>query len=618
MYAGKNATCIRPPTKRTQSTPSMPRADLSRLQATLDATWSDHAVAGTNIVSVVDASAGSWEPRAGCSTPSLLIFLVGHYRTFSWTQHHFAAVAEASGCAFIAAFMPEEVDASVDATTPGALGRVDPRLTRELQHLHPAGHNNSIAPTSVSALLRHASAHTFSRGVGFAYATVQRVGAVARYPACLSLYWQGVFALMQWSARAHALKLDDTAVIIRTRPDVLLTRPVIYAPLRAYFANGTHGRHMALGQYVKRASGSHSNEAQSDVHCVFSLSSYELDVARPFELAADRTLPHAPLSNKLWWQRGWANGWCMGRSSDDTYALYTNATDRYACPLVSCADGHAHSWIQHGAHHTIRHEEHTPIGGMQAPQARERMQVPQASSAGSWAPPAWWLFTPRNVTDGTRPPAPTMMQRCIDSCLCPDGGVRCRRPSCLLSIAEGPVVKTASCPTRGTYFERNGTTESNASGMPPGPSCVLRGPLVQAPSQRWPLLGSAIDMSETVHCYCAVSTTPATVAKKLGLLCNTHISKSCAQIVTTVVLPSQKPPVGGFWRCARGVPLVAEGGSKAGDGASGTLRAHASERGGHAVHSPHVWPAGCALHNPGESARIVPMSTCLGLAARDL
>ena len=67
-----------------------------RLQAHLSTVWGDHAIAGANAVKLVDASAGTWAPRPGCAAPQVLFYVVGHFRTFAWTQHHLAAVAAQS------------------------------------------------------------------------------------------------------------------------------------------------------------------------------------------------------------------------------------------------------------------------------------------------------------------------------------------------------------------------------------------------------------------------------------------------------------------------------------------------------------------------------------------
>ena len=72
----------------------------------------------------------------------------------------------------------------------------------------------------------------------------------ARDAACLPFAWHGVWALAEWAAKHHGFTPDPSAVVLRTRPDVLLSTPLDIRALRAYFADGEHGRHLALGQSV--------------------------------------------------------------------------------------------------------------------------------------------------------------------------------------------------------------------------------------------------------------------------------------------------------------------------------------------------------------------------------
>ena len=228
---------------------------MSRLAATLQhdlrATWADHAIAGRNNVTVVVASPGAIVPpmphHHHCSSPSLYIFLVGHLRTFAWTHAFFAQVAQLSApsCSFIAACVPDVIDASAATYTPGALGRVD-----------NAGLKQSLGTLafgdSAASLVRHVAHTTFRRPGAplFAYAVVSRVGFIDRYPACLPFGWHAVWALAEWAANHHGFTPDPSAVVLRTRPDVLLSTPLDIRGLRAYFSHGEHGRHLALGQSV--------------------------------------------------------------------------------------------------------------------------------------------------------------------------------------------------------------------------------------------------------------------------------------------------------------------------------------------------------------------------------
>ena len=66
----------------TSGDPDAHRPHLEALKQQLESTWKSHAVAGANVVEVVAMSLGQWEPRPGCSSPRLWIFLGGHFRTF--------------------------------------------------------------------------------------------------------------------------------------------------------------------------------------------------------------------------------------------------------------------------------------------------------------------------------------------------------------------------------------------------------------------------------------------------------------------------------------------------------------------------------------------------------
>ena len=278
-----------------------------------------------------------------------------------------------STCSFVVALVPELVDASIDTYTNGAWGRINrTALSATLAA-------SSLGDT-VPALLRQASRRSFNGRPGapsFAYAVVARTGLVNRYPACLPFFWHGVWAVSQWAAQQHGIVPDPASVVLRTRPDVLLTRPMDIRGLLAYFAFGRHGRHMALAQSVFRANG--GNVAQNDIHAVFSYGAYETDVARPLERSADSSL--APPVARLWWQRGWASGWAMGRTDDP--------------------------WTQMG---------------------RRYFEVNTTRRDDKYAP-----FVR------------ALVERCMDRCLCLDGRPSCASPSCLLVVAESVVVKTDAC-----------------------------------------------------------------------------------------------------------------------------------------------------------------------------
>lgn len=441
------------------------------LQQRFTSVWESHAVAGRNNVTVVAASAGHWRggqgggpPRtAACTTPSLWLLLVGHHRSFAWTQRHLAKVASVSsdGCAFVTALLPDEIDAPAEAATPGALGRTDSRGIREELHRQAArasggggggpdssgggGGAGGGGDTSVAHLMRHAARTTFAQGGSsppLAYAVVHRVGNIARYPACLPFYWHGAYALSEWVSEQHGFRPNPSAVVIRTRPDVLLLYPIRIGALRRYFETGLHGGHLMLGQAVKSERG---NVAQADIHCMTSWGAYVSDIALPLEIAGSHSIPHAASGappgreNKLWWQRGVANGWGYGRSADE----WTNQPGRFFCPLAGY------------------HQRLGPCPTNITTRAGVAPYDPAIVDPSR--------FDAEDSDDGG-------MLRCMDRCLCLDAA--CKRQSCLLSVVEGIVVKTSACNTRVAYTSSALAVAAGEAQLPPrAESCVLRAAL---------------------------------------------------------------------------------------------------------------------------------------------
>jgi hypothetical protein len=586
------------------------------LQHRLDAVWGDHQIAGKNNVTIVAASAGRFQPRPGCATPALWLYLVGHYRTYSWTQAASAAVAALSSgsCAFVVAFMPDEIDASAEAYTPGALGRVDHA------RLHPM-----LAGSSVPSLLRRAANTTFAQpdAPSFAYAVVRRSGLVARYPACLMLYWHGIWSLSSWAARQHGFRPAESSVVVRTRPDVLLTRPLVIGGLRAYFEGGLHGKHLALGQQVNRPSG--ANEAQSDVHAIFSYRAYETDVARPIEASSNRNRS-MPLSlAKLWWQRGHANGWALGRSIDEYSYGALNQTSSYGCP-------------RSGA------RKHSACGNVSGDDQDRRLA---------------WIFAEHDARatatllsasagpNGSAPPG-TGLRRCMDRCLCFDGSAHCSQPSCMLTVAESIVVKTDPCNEKvHSYYAANAVglegvaAGARAHGHAGGaiaavsravsaapPSCVLRSPLLRhqminnnlnlsddhTHARALPLLGPAFDLTARVVCYCNLGSSSRALIEQHHLACNLrHTGCRVSEDGTRLSR--------GFFRCTSAQPLRPEASvaevqadAQAGGATSATTwpmpgmsNGSVWPRGcGGAVASPGgAFPFGTQIHGQGHSLRVV-------------
>ena len=62
-------------------------------------------------IEVVGHHPGIFRPTRGCSTPRLWLLLVGHFRTFHWTQHGMEKMARHSSynCYMVSAVLPEEI-----------------------------------------------------------------------------------------------------------------------------------------------------------------------------------------------------------------------------------------------------------------------------------------------------------------------------------------------------------------------------------------------------------------------------------------------------------------------------------------------------------------------------
>ena len=549
----------------------------SSLQAHLSATWSSHVIAGNNTVVVVEASAGEWwvPARSACTSPAVWYFVIGHFRTFAWTAPFLARAASAtSACAFVVAVVPDELDASLAESTPGgAFGRVD-----------HGGLARTLGPSPhVPALMRHATRNSFastSTSPAFAYAVLRRSGAVNVYPAALALGWHAAWAVAEWASQQHGLTPDVSSIVVRTRPDVLLTLSLDVSGLRQYVALGAHGRHLALAQNVKRPSG--SNLAQSDVHCIFSYGSFETDIARPLERAGDPRLN--PAHAKLWWQRGFASGWGYGRSAD------VWSSDPYGFGRIDTPD-----------HPSPSHALFPSSAGGGGGGGGGSIVVPSASP----------------------------MHRCVDRCLCLQGdgtSTACQHPSCLLTVAESLVVRTDACNVhRLESAVVNRTGELLASVQP---SCVLRSPLPWPPHQVVPadLFASHVhvrqdaaalapprhapyDLTANVACYCAAEWTPPSTAR--NLTCSLHErqrGERCFRANATRL--GAKPAMSGFYRCTHGVPLRPEadlgGGRVSSAGSATRLTDRAS--------AARVWPPGCGGAGLGRQ-KVVPLAACIASAA---
>ena len=519
---------------------------MASLDRHLRTAWSDHAIVGVTNVTVVAASAGRWKSGPACASPAVWFFLTGHLRTFAWTAPFLARVADASSaCTMIVAAVPDEIDAPREVSTPGgAYARVD----------HSGLERSLGSAPNVPSLVRQIARTSMNRS-SFAYAVLRRSGAINVYPAALAFGWHAVWALAEWVCQMHSLVPDAASIVVRTRPDVVLTLPLDIRGLREYVLRGRHGRHLMLAQVVRRPSG--ANAAQSDIHAIFSYGSYESDVARPLERAGARQ-GLEPAHAKLWWQRGFASGWGYGRTVD----VWAKDPLRFgALDTLSPSPSEALFSVEHAA---------------------------------------------RDAADGLHSP----MRRCSECCLCGDGvSTSCRRPSCLVTSVESLVVRTDPCnvkllaailnTSQGGAAGGAGAMAGTRSAAPRAVApCVLRGPApwppyVESAAAVLVRQGQPFDLAANVTCYCAAeSTTPSTVAGG-GLVCSLHehahaLGQRCFRANDTHRV---KLSQAGHYRCkGSGVMLQPEM-----DAVEGRSR---------------VWPVGCGGDGFAAPQKTVPLAAC--------
>ena len=227
-------------------------------------------------IEVVSHSPGSWTATSRCSTSTLWVFLVGHYRTFHWTQHGIKEMAHSSsgGCYMVSAVMPEEL------CVRGTTSKDKPVCEQPKWYSYrswQALNYRSFTPaiTDVPVLLEKASTQTFDGRL--AYAVIRRRGALMSFPHALLPTWHLAWAVAEWSGRRNGFTPSASAVVIRTRPDAIFTAPFNLQPLQTYFERGLHGAHLVLVQH------SADPPAQTDIFMVTSFGCYANDIARPLE-----------------------------------------------------------------------------------------------------------------------------------------------------------------------------------------------------------------------------------------------------------------------------------------------------------------------------------------------
>jgi len=172
--------------------------------------------------------------------------------------------------------------------------------------------SQSPASSLLPSLLEHAQRTVF--GGKLAYALVERgasMSAISQYPGCLAFYWHSVWATARWVARRNRIVPDATAVVIRTRPDILVASnsPGLesVSSLQGLFAVSKRTQHVS---WTGEASG-----VQGDVMLITSWGAYESDIAAPIEWSG-RWSTDTSL-RRILFDRGMLNGWGYGRSASN-------------------------------------------------------------------------------------------------------------------------------------------------------------------------------------------------------------------------------------------------------------------------------------------------------------
>lgn len=230
---------------------------------------------------VVDASAGSWMARPSCKAPKLIALLSGHFRTFSYTREILAQTLDQSSdrCYFVAAAVSTDIDGTQHMPWVAAEYRGADASRSSYTDLWKALAGVDGSHHGVPYHMRQSARLAF--GSRLAFAVLRRSGDHDRWPGGLAVGWHAAWAVLLWAARHHKLRIPSDAVIVRTRPDVLLRTPFEIESLRHYFRRGgAHGRHLMLDADVKE--GAHWY-AQSDYFAITSFGAFTTDVALPLE-----------------------------------------------------------------------------------------------------------------------------------------------------------------------------------------------------------------------------------------------------------------------------------------------------------------------------------------------
>ena len=288
-------------------------AGFAALQARFDAAWRGNASAV-----IVNASRGAFNPTAACPSPTLHLFLVGHFRTMWFAAPGFKTFPRADACHFVTVVAPPgaEVDAFDGNGDAASLRKYDGAAKRWAA----LSWNATDAGRDVPALLGDLQEAFDGR---LAYVVAERRGLIARSGKCFLFYWAACYMALEWALGGVAV--DPAAVVVRTRPEMdfrwyfgSLER------FRWYGASGTpRSRHLILGQELKHP------RLQSDYFLVTTAGVYATDVARPCEraFAFDSHFRDETLVAMCW-----ANGWGWGLSMGLGAARLRDGRPCCACP----------------------------------------------------------------------------------------------------------------------------------------------------------------------------------------------------------------------------------------------------------------------------------------------
>ena len=254
-------------------------------------------------IQVKAASPGVWSPQGTCTTPHLYILLYGHYRSLWTTEAYFEAFAGASvrgNCYFVIYVGPPEIDSRKD--------NWNLYMTNIQKRGWPKEKTMPSARNAAHFLLAESSIDHL------AYSVLDRTGHISHLPFCLALFWHSAWEVMKMSALYHKFEINRNAIVVRTRPDILLRTPYSLQNFSSYVRHGSRGQHIVLGNEM--------DGSQGDIIMTTSAGTYESDIAKPIDEGMTRkriydngdNCTRLRTSGHLLVWLGMTNGWGFGRS----------------------------------------------------------------------------------------------------------------------------------------------------------------------------------------------------------------------------------------------------------------------------------------------------------------